>query len=650
MRKERSYLDWKPVISAEEVFSDLIGFAEIKTRNDNVFWLEIRPSEQGRTVLVRQGKKNFIETVTPQSYNLRTRVHEYGGGVYDVDQKYAYFVNYADQRIYKQNLSNYKDLTPITPRRNKDGSLGKYGALTLSPDAKFIFFIYEKEFDDKENKNFLACLKIDEDPSLEPNIIHKGYDFYGEPEISPNGKKLAWLSWNHPHMPWDETVLWMGYLRGGELLSAEKIYHCDSHSICFPKFNPKGKLFFVKDEANKISDDYRNWWNFYYYDKQVLPATKELKEFGQPLWLLGQSHYVFLDQNTIICKYYAKGRGYLGIIDLSEDLENRLKKFENLHFTEYGSLSLLNRENLMFDASSPTEINAIYRYNIKNQELTVLKKSSEISLDKVSTSKPKLISCKIEDNNRTYAHYYSPKNQNYESPKTQKPPLLVMVHGGPTARSRTSLSLSYQFWTSSGFALLDVDYRGSTGYGRRYRDALRGNWGIIDAQDIKRCSEKLKKEGIVAENMCAISGGSAGGYSVQRALTMFPDLFRAGASYFGIGNLITLVQLTHKFESHYIDNLVGGSLKSRPDIYKDRSPINHLEKLSASMIIFQGSEDKIVPPQVSREMAEILNSKGIKNTYIEYGEETHGFRIRENKIDALKNEFAFYRDIFKKNK
>ncbi|MFX1538546.1 MAG: alpha/beta hydrolase family protein, partial [Promethearchaeota archaeon] len=308
------------------------------------------------------------------------------------------------------------------------------------------------------------------------------------------------------------------------------------------------------------------------------------------------------------------------------------------------SLAVDANDDLIFIGASPVALPAVIKLNPESLKVTILKKSSTIKISEEEISIPKFISYPTSDGQSAYAQLYLPKNSKYEAPEYDKPPLLVIVHGGPTGRTNSGLDLTKQFWTSQGYAILDVDHRGSTGYGRKYRDALSGKWGVIDAYDVEDGINYLLKKGLIC-NKIGIRGGSAGGYAVQRALTLFPDLFGVGASYFGIGNLVTLVEETHKFESRYIDWLMGVSLPEGAAIYKERSPINHLNKLKAPMIIFQGSEDKVVTPEVSREMARTLKKHGIEHEYIEYEGEAHGFRSKETNIDALNREARFYKKV-----
>ncbi len=326
---------------------------------NTLYWLERRGVERGRIILVKNEHDNKNIDITPKEYYIRTRVHEYGGGAYAINDKFCYFVNFSDQRIYQQNLVDLNKIKPITPKKNADGSLGKYGALELSPNGMTLVFIYEKEFNDKENENYLACLDVTQDIIQEPTILHEGYDFYSEPKISQNGEQIAWLSWNHPNMPWDTTILWLADFYRTKISSAEKIIDISDNSICFPKFSPDNKLYFIRDEASKFEDDYKNWWNFYCYDGEIRSITKELKEFGTPLWVGGELKYVFLNTEIIITSFRYQGKTYLGQINIKTGEVIPFK----LPFTEYGSIALTEEKLVAFISSNPSTVNSIYTFN-----------------------------------------------------------------------------------------------------------------------------------------------------------------------------------------------------------------------------------------------------------------------------------------------
>ena len=642
-KKKTPFTEWEPAISAEEVFSDVIGLTEIQVEGKRTYWLEMRPAEKGRYVIVQRDETGKIRDITQSEFNVRTRVHEYGGGAYTVFNNLIYFVNFKDLRIYRQ-LEDSSKVHPLTPSKNEDGSLGKYASLTVSPGGKKLLFVYEKEYDNKENENFLAFLDLNSEDISEPRIIAKGYDFYADPVFAPTGKKIAWLQWNHPNMPWDSTELMIGTFEKNAIPDVKKVAGGKDRSICLPRFDGENKLYFVMDKGVGDASSFENWWNLYCYTDKIEQITSEQAEFGEPHWVFGQSNYDFLSDNRIIAKMAKDGADYLVIINP----KMRSLSFVESDLTTFSYIKTDTDDRVYFVGASNKKTAAIYSLDIESKNLNVLKKSSSIEMKGDDISLPEFIIYPTKDGKQSHAFLYTPKNSRYTVPGDEKPPLLVLAHGGPTARTNGSFSFIIQFWASSGFAVIDVDYRGSTGYGRIYRDALLSRWGLIDAEDIADAVRYLLKEGKVDESKVAVRGGSAGGYMVQRVMTQYPDLFSAGASYYGIGNLITLVEQTHKFESRYTDNLVGTKLPEGKEEYEDRSPINHLEKLKAPMIIFQGSDDKIVTPDNSREVAQALRKRGIEYEYVEYEGESHGFRIKKNKIDSLKREFKFYRKIFSK--
>lgn len=640
-----NYKDWNPLISPEEVYSESIKIGSLKAVGEVLFWIESRSEEKGRQVIVKRTADGKEEDLTPKDFYVRTRVHEYGGGSYLVDETYVYFVNFADQRLYKQNWNEISDPEPLTLEKNADGSLGKYAAMKLTPDKKHLIFVYEKELSDRENENYLASLNLAKNME-EPTIIAKGADFYGDPVISADGVKIAWISWNHPNMPWDGTELWQAELENGLIIpeTAELIIGKETEnqkSIIFPKYDHSGDLYFVMDEEGKDENDPLNWWNIYRVNQatnEVVPVTQELAELGNAMWSFDYSTYHILHDGRIACSVVQKGISSLWIFDPSDSSFNEMD-------LPYCSIISINsyKNNLFFIASSSNETTRIVNYSLEDNSLEAVKTCGTTPLTQENIAIPKPISYPTSDNQEAHALFYEPKNNKYQVPENEKPPLIVFVHGGPTSKTSAAYDSMVQFWTTQGYAIFDVNHRGSTGYGRKFRDQLKGKWGLIDIQDVKDGVEFLIKEGII-DNKAAITGGSAGGYSVQRALTYYPDLFKVGASYFGIGNLLTLAKMTHKFEARYLDSLIGASLPDGEEVYIERSPINFLDQLKAPMILFQGSDDKVVTPKNSIEVAEILKEKGIKYEYFEYEGEGHGFRMKESKVDSLSKEAKFYKE------
>ncbi len=630
-------------MTPEEIYQDIFYFRNIFVdEKGSFYWAELRSHDNARTVIVKCDKDGHTSDISPPDSNVRTRVHEYGGRAFVVHDDVLYYPNLTDQRLYRKEIANDTPPIPITPKRCEDGSLGKYAAPIISPDGNALVFIFEKEFEDKENENFIAAINLNEPFPQEPIILVSGSDFYADPVLSSDGKQIAWLQWNHPKMPWDESELWLAQFNSVNLSlqGVEKAVGETNMAICFPSFGPRGDLFFIMDQAGHENDNPKNWWNIYSYKNgEVKAVTQELAEFGVPMWGLGYDRYV-VGRDAIFAICHKREGDVVARISI---------KTRELSWIElpYDSLLMIQKDddsNLLLYARGPDRPDAIITLDVKTNEMHNLKISYEMPLDSEYVSIPTTIEFPTQDGEHAYALFYEPLNPNFQPAADSSPPLIVRVHGGPTGRTSSSLSLEYQFWTSMGYAIIDVNHRGSTGYGRRYRDKLLGQWGVLDAMDVRDGINYLLERGKVAHKI-AISGGSAGGYAVQRCLTMFPDLFQVGASYFGIGNLVTLAKLTHKFESRYLDSLLGASLEEDEGVYKERSPINHIEDLKSPMILFQGLDDKVVTPEVSQEIVESLKEKGIKYEYKVYVGEGHGFLKRESNIDSLRREARFYREV-----
>jgi dipeptidyl aminopeptidase/acylaminoacyl peptidase len=645
MKKEtKAYGLWDPLVTPADIYSDLIHFLYVFVDEKGLYyWAELRPQDNARFVVVKWNEEGATRDVSPPNSNVRTRVHEYGGRAFTIHDDVLYYSNFDDQRLYKQEIAGDTSPVPVTPERYNDGSIGKYAAPIISPDGNALIFVFEKEFKDSENQNCIGAINLKKQLPQEPIILVSGSDFYADPVLSSDGKQIAWIQWNHPKMPWDESELWHARFNSVKpsVESAEKVAGESNMAICFPSFGPEGKLFFIMDQAGHDEDNPKNWWNIYSYKNgEVEAVTRELAEFGVPLWAIGHNRYV-LGTEAIHAICHKREGDFLAHISLetSEISWTRLP---------YNSLATIRKGahgNVLLLAGGPDRPPAIITFNTETEETQVLQESYKMPLHLEQISKPTTIEFATQDGGHAFALFYEPLNPTFQPSAGSKPPLIVEVHGGPTGRASDTLSLEKQFWTSMGYAVIDVDHRGSTGYGRKYRDKLLGRWGMIDAKDVSDGIQYLLEHDQVSQKI-AIRGGSAGGYAVQRCLTMFPDLFQAGASYFGIGNLITLVKLTHKFESRYLDSLLGASLKEDEGVYKERSPINNLENLRAPMILFQGLDDKIVTPEVSREIVQLLDEKGIKHEYIEYEGEGHGFLKRETLVDALNRESQFYREVF----
>ncbi len=617
---------WKSPITSDLIISQTIGLGGVIADGEDIYWLEIRPTEKGRNVLVKYSSDGKSPDITPQAFNVRSRVHEYGGGAYLITAGTIYFSNFTDGRIYQQTAASQPQ--PITPEGKR-----RYTDIIIDRHQNRLICVCEDHSDpDRESENTIVT--IDLTTGVIANLI-SGEDFYSSPCLSPDGSHLAWLSWHHPYMPWDSTYLWLAEVNeDGSLGEAKLVAGGKNESICEPKWSSDGKLYF--------SSDRNDWWNIYRRNEdETIESLYEMQaEFAYPHWIFGLSTYAFLSPDQIICTYSQNGSWYLGTID------TRTKEFAKIEtsYTNISSVQATNNGQALFIAGSPTEPTAVIKLDLVTKEKEILKESGKLNLDSSYLSVPEAISFTTENGLTAYAWYYPPQNKDFSAPEGELPPLLVKSHGGPTAAASVSLSLRIQYWTSRGFGYLDVNYGGSIGYGRQYRQRLEKNWGIVDVDDCVNAAKYLVQQGRVDGDRLVISGGSAGGYTTLAALT-FRDTFKAGASYYGVSDLEILARDTHKFESRYLDGLIG-VYPDEKDIYEARSPIHFTEQLSCPVIFFQGGEDKVVPPNQAEMMFTAIRKKGLPVAYVLFENEGHGFRQGENIKKALDSEFYFYSRVF----
>jgi dipeptidyl aminopeptidase/acylaminoacyl peptidase len=443
-------------------------------------------------------------------------------------------------------------------------------------------------------------------------------------------------------MPWDGTELWVAPIQADGLLGEPRLVAGGvDESVFQPEWSPDGALYFVSDRTN--------WWNLYRWhppftkegagNGDIEPLFEMTAEFGLPQWVFGMSTYGFESANRIICTFTREGIWQLASLDL------QTKQLEAI-LTPYTDISSLHaaKGRAVFIAGSATEPTAIVQMDLATQQIEVLRRSSQLEIDRGYLSAPQAIAFPTEDKLTSYAFFYPPQNKDHTAPTGEKPPLIVRTHGGPTASTSSAFNLKIQYWTSRGFAVVDVNYGGSTGYGRDYRQRLKDRWGIVDVDDCANAAKYLAEQGLVDGERLAIAGGSAGGYTTLAALT-FRDVFKAGASYYGVSDLEILAKETHKFEARYLDGLIG-PYPERQDLYKERSPIHFTDKLACPVIFFQGLEDKVVPPNQAEMMFEALKAKGLPVAYVAYEGEQHGFRRAENIKRTLDGEFYFYSRVF----
>jgi dipeptidyl aminopeptidase/acylaminoacyl peptidase len=623
------YGSWKSPITSDLIVSATVGLGQIALDGADTYWVEMRPSEGGRNCVVRRTPDGGVTGVTPPGFNSRTRVHEYGGGDFAVRDGAVFFTNFADQRVYRQR-------TETAPQALTPEGKFRYSDFVVDAVRGRLYAVREDHTDEgREAVNAIVALNAEGAPNEDGGrVILSGNDFYSTPRLSPDGARLAWLTWNHPNMPWDGTELWVGELSAdGTLGESRRVAGGAEESIFQPEWSPAGALYFVSDR--------NNWWNIYRLseDGEAEAVYEAEAEFGLPQWLFAMSSYAFASDEVIVCAYARRGDWSLGLLD------TRRKSLERVELP-YTDITYVRADQLraVFRAGSPTDRAALVELNLETRETNVLRRASEAAVDPAYFSTPSAVEFETEGGRTAHAFYYPPRNPDFAAPDGERPPLLVKCHGGPTSSASSTLRLETQYWTSRGIAVLDVNYGGSTGYGREYRQRLNGEWGVVDVDDCVNGAKYLIEQGEVDPARCVITGGSAGGYTTLNALT-FRDTFRAGASHFGIGDLTVFVGDTHKFESRYLERLIG-PYPERADLYRERSSINFTERLSCPVIFFQGLEDKIVPPNQAELMVEALRKKRLPVAYVAFEGEQHGFRKAENIKRALDGELYFYSRVF----
>ncbi len=654
--------NWSSKISSELIVSDSISIDEPLPCANSLYYIERRPQENGRCVIVkvsdsdnRGNSDHDSYDLLPEPYSARSRVHEYGGGCYCLDDvnnesPTIYFINDSDQEIYSV-ASN------------------KCTRITQSPDQRFADFCYDKKFHrliaiaethtiDSESKhatviNSIVSINID---NGEITTMVAGNDFYASPRLNSTSTQLCWQSWNHPNMPWDGNQLFLASIDNDSQLVNEKIIagsmsDANSAAIFQPQWSPDDILYFISDKSD--------WWHLYrHLDTPGKTTNQQLtygeKEFGLPQWVFAQSTYAFIDTQTIVCSFHTDSSIQLATLCLNQVSQNDkpiLSLLEN-DWLEFGNIRSHNSK-ICFIAASSTCFPQLVSGRFVKQDLSgenknklltkIIKTTSHLPVTENYYSTAQIIQFTNRHKQTVFANYYPPTNPDYAT-NTEQPPLIVICHGGPTGQSSLALDPKKQFWTSRGFALLDVNYSGSTGYGKKYRLRLNKNWGKRDVEDCCDAALYAVTQNLAHKDQLIIRGSSAGGYTVLAALT-FENVFSAGASYYGISELTSLASDTHKFESRYLDRLIGPYPEDK-NIYQQRSPINFTEQLNCPVIFFQGTEDRVVPKEQAETMVAALKKKGLPVAAQYFDGEQHGFRKAETIMQSLENELLFYRKIF----
>ncbi len=645
-RQTASYGSWSSPITSDLIVASTIGLSGILLDGTDVYWLESRPQENGRSVIVRRPAGSSSADVTPPvagageaTFNVRTRVHEYGGGSYLVSNGVVYFCNDADQRLYRQKLGGTPVAITAEPARPR--GLRYADGVMDARRGRMVWVLEDHTTAAREPVNTLVEIPLD--GSHPPRMLQSGGDFYAAPRLSPDGSRLAWLEWSHPHMPWIGCELWVGECAAdGSVGNKRLVAGGDDESVFQPEWSPDGRLYFVSDPAQPSLEG--RWWNLFRVRGDALdnsvgvePIYPLAAEFGRAQWVFRLSTFAFTSSSQLVCSYVQDGVRRISNIDLAS-LEARPIP------TEYEDISFVRAaaDRVYFAGGTPTTPTAVVELHVPSGRATILKLSTsqEVEAYRKYLSVPEPVTFDTENDLQAHGLFYPPQNSDFAAPSGELPPLLVHCHGGPTAAASPTLSWGTQYWTSRGFAVLDVNYGGSTGYGREYRLRLQGNWGVVDVADCVNGARYLAETGRVDPERWAISGASAGGYTTLAALT-FRKEFKTGASYYGISDLEALAKDTHKFESRYLDGLIG-PYPQRSDLYVARSPIHSARLLAAPVAFFQGAEDRVVPPQQAEEMVNALRQRRIPFLYLLFDGEQHGFRRADNIKRALDAELYFY--------
>lgn len=645
------YGSWPSPIPAAQLAGANLRFGQTALRGEELWWIEGRPAEQGRNVLVRCAAGGVARDAVPAPFDVRTRAHEYGGGAFALlDDGGVVFSHDGDRQLWRLSAG------AAQPERLTDAPQQRFADAVHDASRHRLIAVREDHRGGPGTEAVNTLVAIDlrgRDGAAAITTLAEGHDFFSSPCISPDGRHLAWLSWDHPDMPWDASTLWLaGIAPDDTLAQARRVAGGAGESIFQPAWSPRGELHFVSDRSG--------WWNLYrLHDGEVRPLHPMRAEFGVPQWAFGMSTYGFDGRGRVVCTRWRDGRASLARLDPDggafEPVDTPFCAVEGLRVA--GDVALML-------AAGPMLPQSVVRLDLAGGQWQALRTAGPAPAEGQAIAVAEAIDfpCGAEDAREdrareahegdagesdaavAHAFFYRPANAAVRAPRGEKPPLLVFSHGGPTGAADAGFKWSIQFWTSRGFAVVDVNYGGSSGWGRAYRERLAGRWGIVDVRDAIAAARHLVERGEVDPDRIAIRGSSAGGFTTLAALT-FHRFFKAGASLYGIGDLETLARDTHKFESRYLDRLVGPYPAAR-DVYRERSPIHHTDRLAAPMILLQGSEDRVVPPEQARAMFDAVRAKGLPVALLMFEGEQHGFRRAATIRRALEAELYFYGRAF----
>jgi len=616
------YGSWPSSITARSVVQGVVGFAELSLDGDTAYWIENRPEEAGRATLVARSSDGSRRELTPAPCNVRSRVHEYGGGAYCVSAGRAFFVDAADQNVHEVSAAGGIRRLTNTPATER------FADFRLDAGRNRLLTVLERH-GDGEPVNALAAVDL---ATGSVRVLHDQHDFYAAPRLAPDGRRLAFLAWDHPNMPWDGSLLFTADIAAdGGIENLTQVAGGAQESVTQPDWLSDGSLVYLSDLGG-----YYNLYQFGAAGTDCILADDA--DYAQPAWVFGQRDWCALGSGHLVATRLSSGGPELLVVDLRSGLATPVAGEED-PWRRIDSVTA-GGGAVSFIAGFADRTPAIERLVIATGEISHLAEAGGPPLEPGMVSRARAQSYPTRDGSMAHAFFYPPANEHCSGPRNSAPPLVVMSHGGPTAATDAALNLRVQYYTSRGWAVLDVNYRGSSGFGRGYRTALNGRWGVLDVQDCEDGVRYLVSQGLVDPARIAIRGGSAGGFTTLAALTT-TTTFRAGASHYGIGDLSALARDTHKFESRYLHTLLSGEAD-----LTDRSPIHHLDGLSCPVIFFQGGEDRVVPPNQAQAMVDALVAKHIPVACLVFPEEGHGFRSAANIVRALECELAFFSRIF----
>jgi acetyl esterase/lipase len=625
------YGNWPSPITPSSLVEGVRGIGSLQYDSGFVYWLESRPEEAGRQTIMRWHQDSGMEEILPAPFNARSRVHEYGGTSYAVCGNVIWFSHFDDQRLYR--IIPGSDPQPITAESSVNSAL-RFAACTPDISRNRLICVREDHRAEGEPRNELVAVSMD-GSDQQGEILFTQSDFVSAPQLSSDGLSIAFVSWSHPNMPWDNTTLWSAnFQKDGSLCNLTQHNVDTQESVIDPKWSDSGELYALTDRSN--------WWSLHRVSGNKFETVAHHEndvEIGGPMWTLGTSYYDFIDGNSAVTVMNRGGVEHLSILDLEG---NGSSTIPIPCLTGVGSMVLAD-ERIMAVLKYTNKPSVLVSFKTDGTDFLVIRTTSN-SADPAWSSPYQLVTFPTGDGNAV-AHgiYLPPQNPDVGAPAEQTPPLIVTVHGGPTGVSSPGYSLAQQFWTSRGFAILDLNYRGSTGFGREYRRALYGNWGIADVEDAVAGAKWLSDQKLADPARLIIRGGSAGGFTVLAAHA-FHNTFSAGASHYGVSDLTILAKETHKFESRYIDQMIG-PYPEFAHVYQERSPINHLDNFNAPLVMLQGLEDNVVPPNQSEMIFEALKTRAIPTAYVSFEGEGHGFRKAENIVHAIQAELYFYSKV-----